>query len=92
MEVPFKILVAGSISTFMLTLNSSTNFVIYAWMSKEFRTALAKKIPETCKFWKKVSSDLIDEEVNNENHQDVVINQAAEHLEMKAVSGTIEQV
>ena len=43
-QVSFSVLVAGSISTLMLTLNSSVNFVIYALMSRDFRKILTKRL------------------------------------------------
>ncbi len=42
-EVKFSTLVAGSVSTLMLTVNSSINFFIYSSMSHEFRSQLRTK-------------------------------------------------
>ena len=56
-EIKFATLVAGSVSTVMLTANSSLNFVIYALMSKEFRVLL-----------KSTFTSLLP--VSNNNHQE----------------------
>lgn len=70
-EVKFSTLVAGSVSTLMLTANSSLNFVIYALMSKEFRILLREKLWQAWPFKKYANVSQTSGssmELNNINH------------------------